>query len=151
MIALDIQFAQALKGVKPLPDERGLTELVTFVAQHLKRKATVTFRFVDDAESRTLNRSYRGKDYATNVLTFIYESGKHASGDIVIAHHVVEREANEQGKTLNAHYTHMVVHGLLHLFGYDHEADDEADVMERLETKLMLQLGFLDPYHFDYN
>jgi probable rRNA maturation factor len=148
---LDIQFADALKGVKPLPNKRGLRELVAFVCATLKREAAITVRFVDDAEARELNRSYRGKDYATNVLTFIYESGKHTSGDIVIAHHVVVREAKEQGKTLNAHYTHMVMHGLLHLLGYDHEDDDDAQVMERLETKLMLKLGFLDPYHFDYN
>ena len=107
----------------------------------------ITIRFVDTEEGQSLNRDYRGKDYATNVLSFPYESEPIVCGDLVICAPVVEREAAEQGKELEAHYAHLIVHGILHLQGYDHEAgEQEAQLMESHERALLTKLGFADPY-----
>ena len=109
--------------------------------------AEVTMRFVGTEEGRNLNRDYRGKDYATNVLSFPYESGEQLCGDLVLCLPVVEREAQEQGKTLEAHFAHLIVHGMLHLQGYDHETgSDDADRMEAVEREIMETLGYPDPY-----
>jgi probable rRNA maturation factor len=109
--------------------------------------AEVTVRFVDGDEGRALNRDYRGKDYATNVLSFPYESGTHLSGDLVLCLPVVEREAREQGKSPEAHFAHLIVHGMLHLQGYDHETGRaDAKRMEALEQKTLDTLGYPDPY-----
>lgn len=153
----------------------------------LQRDAEVTVRLVGEAEGRRLNRDYRGKDYATNVLTFVYhevgvvggldadphesgdenaddedpdehdaegiddgEFGRHATGplagDLVLCVPVVAHEAAAQGKPLEAHFAHLVVHGMLHLQGYDHERTDDAQEMERLETAILASLGYPDPY-----
>ena len=107
----------------------------------------ITIRFVDTEEGQSLNRDYRGKDYATNVLSFPYESEPIVCGDLVICAPVVEREAAEQGKELEAHYAHLIVHGILHLQAYDHEAgEQEAQLMESHERTLLTKLGFADPY-----
>ena len=107
----------------------------------------ITIRFVDTEEGQSLNRDYRGKDYATNVLSFPYESEPIVCGDLVICAPVVEREAAEQGKELEAHYAHLIVHGILHLQAYDHEAgEQEAQLMESHERALLTKLGFADPY-----
>jgi probable rRNA maturation factor len=112
----------------------------------LSREAKVTVRYVGEAEGRRLNREYRGKDYATNVLTFIYDDDP-LSGDIVIAAPVVAREAREQGRDVRAHHAHLLVHGLLHLQGMDHEGSTrEAHEMERRERAILRRLGFPDPY-----
>ncbi|MDO6461112.1 rRNA maturation RNase YbeY [Granulosicoccaceae sp. 1_MG-2023] len=112
--------------------------------------AGITLRLVDTDEIRHLNATYRGKDKPTNVLSFPSdlppEIGEHYLGDIAICAPVVNAEAAEQGKTADAHWAHMVVHGVLHLRGYDHINDDEASVMEALETRLLGLLGFADPY-----
>jgi probable rRNA maturation factor len=107
--------------------------------------AQVTVRFVAEAEGRRLNREYRGKDYATNVLSFPY-SGRPLAGDLVICAPVVAREAREQGKATAAHHAHLLVHGLLHLQGFDHEVERDADRMERRERAILARLGFADPY-----
>lgn len=113
----------------------------------LHRTADVTVRFVGAAEGRALNRRYRGRDYATNVLTFAYSAaGRALEGDIVLCAPVVEREARGQGKPLVAHFAHLVVHGLLHLQGYDHEGDQDAQRMEAAERRILGKLGFPDPY-----
>jgi len=113
----------------------------------LPGRAEVTVRYVAAAEGRRLNRVYRGKDYATNVLSFPYEStGGRVVGDVVICAPVVAREAREQGKATDAHHAHLLVHGLLHLQGYDHERDAEARRMERRERAILAKLGFADPY-----
>lgn len=118
----------------------------------LQDALSLTLRIVDEDEGRTLNRDYRGKDYATNVLTFVYDDEESGSpdavsyGDVVICAPVVEKEAAEQHKELIAHYAHLTLHAVLHLQGYDHENDEEAATMEALETQLMLKLRFLDPY-----
>lgn len=106
----------------------------------------MTLRIVDEAEGRELNKAYRGRDYATNVLTFVYDDTEPLSGDVVICAPVVAREAAEQGKDLLAHYAHLAIHAALHLQGYDHEIDEEAEEMEALETALMLKLRYPDPY-----
>ena len=109
--------------------------------------AEVAVRFVDSSEGRDLNRDYRGKDYATNVLAFPYECGDRVQGDLVLCREVVEREAREQGKALEAHYAHMVVHGMLHLQGHDHETGRaDAERMEAIEREIMAGLGYPDPY-----
>jgi len=111
-----------------------------------ERDVMMTLRIVDEAEGRELNKAYRGRDYATNVLTFVYEDTEPLSGDVVICAPVVAREAAEQGKDLLAHYAHLAIHAALHLQGYDHEVDEEAEEMEALETALMLKLRYPDPY-----
>ena len=116
--------------------------------------ARVTVRIVDEDEGRELNRDYRGKDYATNVLTFAYGEGDDMPlpeglplmGDLVLCRQVVEREAAEQGKALDAHYAHLSVHGMLHLQGFDHLEDAEADEMEARERQILASLGYADPY-----
>jgi len=109
--------------------------------------AEVTVRFVAGDEGRQLNRDYRGRDYATNVLSFPYESGGTLSGDLVLCLPVVDREAREQGKPPEAHFAHLVVHGMLHLQGYDHETGrDDAERMEALERDILDALGYPDPY-----
>ncbi len=111
----------------------------------LPSDAQVTVRFVGETEARRLNREYRGKDYATNVLSFPY-SRKPLAGDLVICAPIVAREAREQGKAVRAHYAHLVIHGCLHLQGMDHGHEKEAARMESRERKLLGSLGFADPY-----
>ncbi len=116
--------------------------------------ARITVRIVDEDEGRELNRDYRGKDCATNVLTFAYGEGEDMPlpeglplmGDLVLCRQVVEREAAEQGKLLDAHYAHLSVHGMLHLQGFDHLEDAEADEMEARERQILAGLGYADPY-----
>lgn len=108
--------------------------------------AEVTVRFVDAEEGRSLNAQYRGKEYATNVLTFPYAREPALSGDLVLCLPVVLREAAEQGKTASAHFAHLVVHGMLHLQGYDHETGTEARIMEQMERDILDRLGYPDPY-----
>ncbi|QWT47409.1 rRNA maturation RNase YbeY [Azospira inquinata] len=106
----------------------------------------ITVRFVAPEEGRDLNRDYRGKDYTTNVLSFPYDQEPVVFGDLVISPDVVRREAAEQGIPTEAHYAHLVVHGMLHLQGYDHENDQEAEVMEGREREILATLGYPDPY-----
>jgi probable rRNA maturation factor len=111
----------------------------------LERPAEVVLRFVGEAEGRRLNREFRGRDYATNVLTFVY-SPRPLQGDIVVCAPVVAREARAQGLAIESHHAHMLVHGLLHLQGLDHESDAQARAMERRERRVLARLGFPDPY-----
>lgn len=137
---LSVQYAY-----KP-PDVpvRGLFRL--WAREALEGNAEVTIRIVDEEEGQSLNRDYRGKDYATNVLTFVYEQTPLCLGDLVLCAPVVSREALEQGKSEEAHYAHMVIHGMLHLQGYDHEEEAGAQAMEAVETHIMKRLGYTDPY-----
>ena len=113
----------------------------------------LTIRLVDNDEMQELNREYRGKDYPTNVLSFPCDwdlpEEPRLLGDVVIAAAVVNREAKEQKKTMEAHWAHIVIHGFLHLLGYDHIEDDEAEIMEAEEIRLMLASGFPNPYQED--
>jgi probable rRNA maturation factor len=111
----------------------------------LSRDAKVTVRYVAEAEGRRLNRAYRGKDYATNVLTFIYGTMP-LEGDVVVCAPIVAREAKAQGKPVASHHAHLLVHGLLHLQGFDHEKGREAARMESRERRILAALGFPDPY-----
>ena len=122
------------------------SRLRAFAQAALERSAQVTLRLVDEAEGRRLNRDFRGKDYATNVLTFVYADGDRLAGDIVLCAPVIAAEARSQRKDLQAHYAHLVVHGMLHLQGYDHEHEDAAAAMEARETEIVVELGYPDPY-----
>ena len=123
-----------------------------WVQAALLAPAELTIRFVDADEGRVLNRDYREKDYATNVLTFAYSEGVELAddaptvADIIMCTDVLQREALEQGKTLEEHTAHLVVHGVLHAQGYDHEDDEEAREMEQLERDIVGALGYPDPY-----
>ena len=138
-LALTVQHATAHR----LPSRAALRRWLTAA---LVRDARVTLRFVDGNEGRALNRRYRGRDRATNVLTFVYDDGASLQGDIVLCAPVVQKEARAQRKTLAAHYAHLVIHGMLHLQGYDHERDAGAARMEAREIALLRGLGYADPY-----
>jgi len=125
-----------------IPDDARLEK---WARAALDRDAIVTLRYVAEAEGRRLNREYRGHDRATNVLSFVYEA-RPLAGDIVICAPVVAREARAQGKSVEAHHAHLLVHGLLHLQGYDHERKGAAARMERRERRVLAGLGFPDPY-----
>jgi probable rRNA maturation factor len=124
-------------------------KLRRWVQAALFAPAELTIRFVDTAEGRTLNHDYRGKDYATNVLTFAYtedEASEITQADIILCTDVLQREAAEQGKSVAAHTAHLVVHGVLHAQGYDHESEEEATEMEQLEIEILASLGEANPY-----
>jgi probable rRNA maturation factor len=128
---------------RALPRRRTLRR---WVLAALERPAEVTLRFVGAREGRALNRSFRGRDHATNVLTFVYDGQPSLSGDIVLCAPVVNREARSQGKRLVAHYAHLVIHGMLHLQGYDHQRADDAVRMEARESAILASLGHADPW-----
>lgn len=138
-LSLAVQYAVEAAGLPTRAQVRKWAKAA------LASDAEITVRFVGEEEGRSLNRDYRGKDYATNVLSFIYSSTP-VQGDLVICAPVVAREAHEQGKTIEAHYAHLIVHGALHLQGFDHEVDAEAQVMEARETEIVIKLGYPDPY-----
>lgn len=138
---LSVQYACNAEG---LPSR---TEVRAWARAALAGGAQVTIRYVDAEEGRALNREYRGKDYATNVLSFAYETAPLTVGDLVICAPVVAEEAVAQGKPLHAHHAHLVVHGMLHLQGYDHDISAaDAEVMEQEEREILAGLGFADPY-----
>ncbi|WP_410685656.1 rRNA maturation RNase YbeY [Avibacterium paragallinarum] len=147
-VIIDLQIAT--ENSENLPSEQQFQQWATAAVQAENLESEITIRIVDEVESQQLNATYRGKDYPTNVLSFPFECPEEVElpllGDLVICRQVVEREAAEQGKPLMAHWVHMVVHGCLHLLGYDHIEDDEAEEMESLETEIMQELGFADPY-----
>lgn len=140
---LTLTIQQASKH--PIPTRATLRRwiLAALAARRIK-SAEITLRFVDAAEGKALNRDFRGKDYATNVLTFVYEQQKRCVGDIVLCMPVLLKEAEE--KPWRAHCAHLVVHGVLHLLGFDHENDQEAEKMEAQETAILALLGYPDPY-----
>jgi len=117
-----------------------------WIRHALQHDAEITVRIVDSEEGQTLNREYRKKDYATNVLTFDYTQEPVVTADLVLCAPVVAKEAKEQKKTLEAHYAHLIVHGTLHAQGWDHDLDEDAQVMELRETEIMARLGFNNPY-----
>ena len=145
---IDLQIA--CEQESGLPTAEQIEQWATAAIQSQSNEVEMTVRIVDEAESHELNLNYRGKDRPTNVLSFPFECPDEVElpllGDLVICRQVVEREAQEQEKPLMAHWAHMVVHGSLHLLGYDHIEDDEAEEMESLETQIMTGLGFADPY-----
>ena len=110
------------------------------------KNAEITIRIVDNDESQNLNNIYRKKKYPTNVLSFLVDDEVHLIGDIVLCAPVIEKEALEQSKKLEAHYAHLIIHGALHLYGYDHENKKDADIMEAKEIKILTGLGYKNPY-----
>lgn len=112
----------------------------------LRVETEVTIRIVDKEEGRALNLAYRGKDYATNVLTFPLTEEPHLIGDMIICAPVVIEEAHAQQKSIEAHFAHLTVHGILHLHGYDHETEKQADLMESIEVTTLQNLGYANPY-----
>ncbi len=122
-------------------------KVTRWIRHALALDADITVRIVDEDEGRQLNRDYRHKDYATNVLTFDYAQEPMVLADLVLCAPVVEREAREQNKSLEEHYAHLLVHGALHAQGWDHEtSEQDAQEMETYETAIMQELGFADPY-----
>ncbi len=139
-LALTVQHALAGRST---PSRARFRKWVRAALEH---DATITVRIVGSREARTLNRCYRGRDYATNVLTFVFRDAPPFEGDLALCAPVVAREARAQNKRLEAHFAHLTVHGVLHLQGYDHETDADAAVMERREAAIVTKLGFPDPY-----
>jgi len=150
MLELDLQRATDAAA----PDDAAFRRWCELALRQRSADSEMTIRLVDEAEGRELNNTYRHKDYATNVLSFPADVPDDLLdipllGDLVICVAVVEREAAEQGKTLEAHWAHLVIHGCLHLLGYDHIDDEEAEEMEALERELLAELGHPDPYADD--
>ncbi|WP_373950049.1 rRNA maturation RNase YbeY [Vibrio pomeroyi] len=147
-IELDLQIA--VENEQGLPTKQDIQLWLDKTIPQFQENAELTVRIVDTDESHQLNHEYRGKDKPTNVLSFPFEAPPGIEldllGDLIICRQVVEKEAEEQNKPLLAHWAHMVVHGSLHLLGYDHIEDDEAEEMESLETEIMQAMGFEDPY-----
>lgn len=150
-VELDLQLASTAEH---LPDEAQLRQWCELALRQRSAPSELTIRIVDEAEGRELNRTWRGKDYATNVLSFPAEVPDGILdipllGDLVICAPVVTSEAAEQGKAADAHWAHLTIHGCLHLLGYDHIDDAEAEEMEALERQLLAELGYPDPYASD--
>jgi probable rRNA maturation factor len=139
-LTLAVQYGVRRAG---LPSRQ---RIVSWARAALLTDTQVTFRIVGRKEGRALNRDFRGRDYATNVLTFTYPGIEPLCGDIVLCAPVIAQEAREQCRLLEAHFAHLVVHGMLHLQGYDHQNTRAARAMEMLETEIIAQLGYADPY-----
>ena len=144
-LTLSVQYAIASDR---LPSRQRLR---SWARAALLTDAQVTLRVVGGREGRALNRNFRGKDYATNVLTFAYPDLEPLCGDIVLCAPVIAKEARMQRKPIEAHYAHLVVHGMLHLQGYDHQNKNDARVMETLEAEIVANLGYADPYENPVN
>ncbi|XWT11182.1 rRNA maturation RNase YbeY [Stutzerimonas urumqiensis] len=147
VLELDLQRATDAAA----PDDLAFRRWCELALRQRSADSELTIRLVDEPEGRELNRTWRGKDYATNVLSFPAEVPDGILdipllGDLVICVPVVQREAAEQGKSIEAHWAHLVIHGCLHLLGYDHLEDAEAEEMETLERHLLAELGHPDPY-----
>jgi len=140
-LSLSLQFADARHRTL-LPRHK----VVRWIRAALEAPGELSVRIVGEEEGRALNREYRGKDYATNVLTFDYAHEPVVMADLVLCAPVVEREAAEQGIPVADHYAHLLVHGTLHAQGWDHEEEDEAAAMEARESELLQAMGFADPY-----
>jgi probable rRNA maturation factor len=151
-MSVDVQLASDAAGLPSIDAMRGWVERAVR-ATHPGRDAEVSVRIVDEAEMRALNRKYRDQDKPTNVLAFPAGDAGFALpgeilllGDVVVCAVVVAREADEQGKSLEHHWAHMLVHGTLHLLGHDHVGDEQAEAMEALERRILDEFGIADPY-----
>lgn len=149
---VDLQIAS--ENEQSLPElaqiETWVNAAIMAASDEAREEAELTVRIVDTAESQELNSQYREKDKPTNVLSFPFQNPPGITlpllGDLIICKSVVEKEAVEQNKRLISHWAHMLIHGTLHLLGYDHIDEEEAETMERIETNLMIELGYNDPY-----
>ena len=145
-LTLSLQFAR-FDGVAEHRAALPRSQVTRWIRHALADDAEITVRIVDTEEGQALNREYRHKDYATNVLTFDYQQEPTVLADLVLCAPVVAREAKEQNKSLQEHYAHLLVHGALHAQGWDHEtSEQDAEEMEAYETAIMQELGFTDPY-----
>jgi probable rRNA maturation factor len=146
-LIVDIQMASASEEA---PDPQSIERWVSAAINNQRDSTELSIRIVDTEEGRALNEQFRGSTGATNVLSFPFENESPEPlpliGDIVICAPVVRKEASDQNKTLNAHWAHMIIHGVLHLLGYDHQNETDANLMESLETEIMQGLGFPPPY-----
>ena len=122
------------------------TQCLKWLSPIVDKNAEITIRIVDNDESINLNNIYRKKKYPTNVLSFLVDDEVHLIGDIVLCAPVIEKEALQQSKKIEAHYAHLIIHGALHLYGYDHENKKDADIMEAKEIKILTKLGYKNPY-----
>jgi probable rRNA maturation factor len=139
-LSLAVQYASKMENMPTRSQWR------RWVSVAMHQDMNMTLRIVDEEEARALNKAYRGRDYATNVLTFVYDDLEVLTGDVVICAPVVTREAGLQHKDFLAHCAHMAIHAALHLQGYDHENEMDAARMEALESRLMVRLHYPDPY-----
>ncbi len=146
-IRIELQNESKLEG---LPEPQQFKQWIKAALQKDYKSLEQTIRIVDETESQALNKTYRHRDKPTNVLSFPADASEYLDysclGDLVICAPIVEREAREQDKTLEAHWAHLVVHGMLHLQGYDHETKSEAEEMEALEIDILAKLGHTNPY-----
>lgn len=153
---LQLNFDNA-SSLGDMPSEKDFYRWIWAAVKNEYRRADISLILLDEAPARAYNRDYRGKDYATNVLSFALNEGEMMPdqlsdglyGDLIICPQVVLKEAAEQGKTAEQHFAHLTMHGTLHLMGYDHIEDDEAEAMEALEIRLMQQAGYPNPYRQD--
>ena len=144
-LSLSLQFGK----IKDADKHRAALKrhkVIRWVRNTLEVDGEITVRVVDAEEGQALNREYRQKDYATNVLTFDYRAEPVVTADLVVCAPVIAKEAKAQKKTLEEHYAHMIVHGVLHAQGWDHELDEDGEVMELRETEILMRLGFKNPY-----
>lgn len=139
-LSLAVQYASEVAHLPSRP------QLRRWLRAALERDVQIVLRIVDETEARALNRDFRGKDYATNVLTFVYDEGESLHADVVLCAPVIQKEAREQRKEVLAHYAHLAIHAALHLQGYDHEKAAQAAAMEARETAILYKLGYADPY-----
>ncbi len=144
-LTLSLQFAK-FEGLALHRAALARHRVQRWIRHALQDKAEITVRIVAAEEAQSLNREYRQKDYATNILTFDYSTEPLVCADLVLCAPVVQTEAREQGKSLQAHYAHLLIHGALHAQGWDHDTDEDAQVMELRESEIMARLGFDNPY-----
>lgn len=145
-LTLSLQFGKSIDDVALHRATLGRSKVKRWIRHALQSDAEITVRIVNATEGQMLNREYRQKDYATNVLTFDYTHEPLVTADLVLCAPVVAQEAKEQGKTLEAHYAHLIVHGTLHAQGWDHDLDEDAQIMELREEEILARLGFMNPY-----
>jgi probable rRNA maturation factor len=145
-LTLSLQFGKLIDDIALHRAALPRHKVARWLHEAMQSDAEITVRIVGALEGQSLNRDYRSKDYATNVLTFDYTQEPSVTADLVLCAPVVAQEAKAQGKTLQAHYAHLIVHGALHAQGWDHELDEDAQVMELREVEILARLGVASPY-----